>query len=122
MERKGLCGHRAQPSYLARERVPVHPRDTRIENLAWDTLDVSRDREIEVVKGFVLGFEEFAIMGGVHDPSGAFHWATATDTVFASGPTSVDGPAARVGFLIACGQRAFRRSEKAEKERRLVEL
>ncbi|KAG8838876.1 hypothetical protein FRB91_007340, partial [Serendipita sp. 411] len=116
MERKGLCAHRTQPSYLACERVPVRPRNTRVENLAWNTLNASRDREVEVVKGFVLGFE-FARMDGVHDPLGTFQWATVTGTVFASGPTSVNGQAACVGFLIACSQRAFRPSEKTEKER-----
>jgi hypothetical protein len=101
IEQKCLVKHGAELPDLPRERGLVGPSQAGVEDFTGYTLDGARDGEVEDVKVFVFGREEFARVDGVDDAAGVFEWAALARSVFATGPSGVDEPAVGVGGLHA---------------------
>jgi hypothetical protein len=99
-----LVEHGTELPDLARERILVFPGQARVEDVAGDALNVCRDAEVEDVKVFVLGLEEFARVDGVDDAAGVLECAALACAILATGPASVDEPAGSVGGLHALGK------------------
>jgi len=104
VEQECLIEHGAQLSHLPRERGLIGPSQARVKNFTGDTLDGTRDAEVEDVKVFVLGGEEFTRVDGVDDTAGIFEGAALASSVFPTGPSGVDEPAVGVGSLHALGE------------------